>query len=388
MRLHAAAGPRTVLFACLFASQSALLVLPPTLLDVAHDLGVSAATAGELRSISGAAGGFVALVVACAARRPGIRTLLSAGAGLAAAGAALSAAAPTFVVLATAQAVAGVGVGLLIAVGIAAAGDWVVPAERPGALAWAIAGMPAAWIGGMPLVAVLAASGWRLVWLALPGTAGLLALMLVRTRPADPPMSAAGDALRAWRRPAVARFAAAELPANAAWAATLTFAGALLAASYELSPAAVALGLGATAAAMLPGTFSARRRAACSTPEALAGLTAVQAVAVLALCGLRPAPGVTLALLAAMAFVNGRRSVVASALGMDSAPDDRVAAMALRAAANQLGYLLGAGLGGLAVAAGGFPALGVALCLLFATAALVHVPALVRNSASPVTVRT
>lgn len=40
----------------------------------------------------------------------------------------------------------------------------------------------------------------------------------------------------------------------------------------------------------------------------------------------------TLALLAAVAFVNGWRSRIASAFGMDTAPDDKVAVMAVRAA--------------------------------------------------------
>ena len=86
----------------------------------------------------------------------------------------------------------------------------------------------------------------------------------------------------------------------------------------------------------------------------------------------------TLAVLAAMAFVNGWRSMVASALGMDAAPQDRVAVMSMRAAANQFGYLLGAAAGGLALAAAGFEALGVTLSAMFVTAALIHLPARVR----------
>ena len=42
----------------------------------------------------------------------------------------------------------------------------------------------------------------------------------------------------------------------------LTYAGALLLESYDLTPAAAALGLSAMAAAMVPGTFLARRHAA------------------------------------------------------------------------------------------------------------------------------
>jgi hypothetical protein len=46
--------------------------------------------------------------------------------------------------------------------------------------------------------------------------------------------------------------------------------------------------------------------------------------------------------------------------------------MAMRAASNQLGYLLGAAAGGLALATGGFALLGAALAGLYAAAALVH----------------
>jgi len=84
-----------------------------------------------------------------------------------------------------------------------------------------------------------------------------------------------------------------------------------------------------------------------------------------------------------MAFVNGWRSMVASAVGMDAAPQDRVAVMSMRAAANQFGYLLGAATGGLALALGGFTGLGLALGGLFAASVIVHVPALL-PSAPPV----
>src|SRR5829696_2081489 len=138
MRKTALATPSLVLFACLFTSQAAMLVLSPILVDVAREFGVSTAVAGQLRSISGATGGVTALVVATAARRPGLRELLSAGAALVALGSAVSAAAPSFSVLAVAQAVLGVGVGLLVAVGIAAAWEWPPVHRRPHVLAWTI----------------------------------------------------------------------------------------------------------------------------------------------------------------------------------------------------------------------------------------------------------
>jgi predicted MFS family arabinose efflux permease len=375
--------PSPVLFLCLFASQAGLLVLSPILPDIAREFGISTATAGQLRSISGASGGLTAVLLVVAPRRPGLRDLLSAGAALVALGSALSAAAPTFAVLAAAQGVLGIGIGVLVAAGIAAAGEWPAPAQRPQVLAWAIVGMPAAWIAGMPVVGAVAGLDWRAAWLAVPMVVALATLALVSMRPADPPSRRTGDAASAWRRPDVARFAGGELLANAAWASVLTYAGALLVASYDISPGAVALGLGMTASAMLPGTFTGRRHAARATPALLTALTALQGGAVIVLGTVRPAVGLTLAVLAVMAFVNGWRSLVASTLGMDTAPEDKLAVMSLRAAANQFGYLLGATAGGMAIAAAGFSGLGVTLAAMFLAAALIHTP-WVLPAASPV----
>jgi predicted MFS family arabinose efflux permease len=125
---------------------------------------------------------------------------------------------------------------------------------------------------------------------------------------------------------------------------------------------------------MLPGTFTARRHAARATPALLTALTGLQGATVIVLGAVRPAAVVTLGVIALMAFVNGWRSLVASALGMDRAPEDKVAVMSMRAAANQFGYLLGAAAGGLAITVAGFPGLGITLASMFLAAALIHAP--------------
>ena len=167
-RLRSLGHPSVVLFACLFASQSAMLVLSPTLVDVAREFGVSTATAGQLRSISGATGGVTALVLATAARRPGLRELLSAGAGSSSSAPGSAQPRRRSPCWPPHRQCSGVGIGLLIAIGIAAAGEWPAPAERPHVLAWAIAGMPTAWIAGMPLIGAVGEHGWRAAWLAVP----------------------------------------------------------------------------------------------------------------------------------------------------------------------------------------------------------------------------
>jgi predicted MFS family arabinose efflux permease len=372
-----------VLFLCLFTAQAGLLVLSPILPDIAREFDCDIGTAGQLRSITGATGGVTAILLALAPRRPGLRDLLAAGAAFVALGSALSAAAPTFAALAAAQGALGIGIGLLVATGIAAAGEWPPAAARPSVLAWAIVGMPAAWIAGMPVVGAVAALDWRAAWRAVPMVAALATLALLRLRPADSRSTRSGDAVGAWRRPEVARFAAGELLANAAWASVLTYAGALLVESYGISPAAVALGLGASAVAMLPGTFTARRHAARATPALLTALTGLQGGAVIVLGVARPAVALSLAIIALMAFVNGWRSMVASSVGMDTAPEDKVAVMSMRAAANQFGYLLGAAAGGLAIALAGFPGLGITLATMFLAAVLIHAPRLPAARVAP-----
>ena len=357
------ARPSIVLFACMFASQAALLVLSPILPELAREFGVSTATAGQLRTVSGATGGITAVVLALLPRRPGLRTLLSGGAALVIVGSALSSAAPSFTVLAGAQCVIGIGIGVLVAVAIAAAGEWTVPAERPRTLAWAIAGMPAAWVLGMPLVGAAASVDWRVAWLAVPATASLVALWLVRLVPRDRhTVRRRGAAV--WRRPDVARDREDRVRGRGA--------GSLLIESYGATRGTVAAGLGMAAAAMVPGTFVGRRGVARATPIALGGLTFGQAGLVAMLGVVRPGAGLSLAILTVMAFVNGWRSVIASGLGMESAPDDKVTVMSMRAAANQFGYLLGAALGGLALAAGGFAALGATFSGLFVLGAVLH----------------
>jgi predicted MFS family arabinose efflux permease len=125
-----AARPSPVLFACLFASQAALLVLSPVLPDIAREFNTSTAAAGQLRTVLGAAGGLTAVFVALAGRRPGLRDMLMHGANLVLAGAVTSALAPSFAVLAFAQATIGVGIGVIVSIGIAAAGEWAAPGER------------------------------------------------------------------------------------------------------------------------------------------------------------------------------------------------------------------------------------------------------------------
>jgi MFS family permease len=289
LALRTALGrPRLVLFSCMFASQAALLVLSPILPDLAREFGVSTAAAGQLRTLSGATGGVTAVLLAVAPYRARLRTLLSAGAALVAAGAGLSAAAPSFTTLAAAQSVIGVGVGVLVAAALAAAGEWSTPSERPRTLAWAIARMPTAWVLGMPVVGAAASVDWRLAWLALPATTGVVALVLVRlARPiAAPAPAARSRGVAARRRRAVhGRRAARERRVGSASSprGLVAHRGLRRAARHGVG------GARPRSRGDDPGTFAARRRV--PSASLLGGFTLAQAGAVAALGGWAPAPG-------------------------------------------------------------------------------------------------
>jgi predicted MFS family arabinose efflux permease len=213
----------------------------------------------------------------------------------------------------------------------------------------------------MPIVGAVAAVEWRLCWVVVPLASAVVAVLAVRARRPDPP-AATPVAWRALvRRGPIAGWAAGELLAYAGWGGTLVYAGALFVESHGLSPRATGVLLGLAALAYFPGTMLARRRIETSPRVLLIGLGIAVAVAVAVFGLVRPAAWFSWLAFAAAVGLAGGRAITGSAFGLDAAPDERVAVMAIRAAATQFGYLLGAGLGGLALAVGGYGALGAVL---------------------------
>src|SRR5215213_8570617 len=124
------ASPVPALFAAMFAAQAGLLSLAPVLPDVAGDFGITAAAAGQLRTLGGLAGGVTAVAVALVGPRLGLRGTLIAGHLMLALGTLASAAAPSLAVLASGQAAVGGAAGLLIAGALAASVAWSRSGQR------------------------------------------------------------------------------------------------------------------------------------------------------------------------------------------------------------------------------------------------------------------
>jgi predicted MFS family arabinose efflux permease len=364
----------TTLALCLFASQAGTLVLSPILVEVARDFDVSTATAGQLRAISGSVAAATAFGVGALAARVGLRRLLLAGlAGLAGASL-LSALAPTFAVLAVAQALLGAAIGILLSSGIAGATAWIPRERRADALSATFSGQAVAWLVGMPLVGAVGDVSWRLAWVALPLAASVPAFVLAARLPEAPrlPTTLRGDLQTLVRDRVLLAWWIGEILAFSAWVGMLVYAGALLVDSYRISLTATGVILGAMFAAYLPGTLYFRRHIDRAAQRLVIGLGLTAAVVAALIGAMRPGLWLTVPLLAAYVCLNAGRTIAGSAFGLDAAPDRAVMAMGLRASAAQLGYLVGAGVGGLALHLGGYPALGGAFAGLYVLAVVPH----------------
>lgn len=369
-------GTAAVLFASFFAAQAAMMTLSPILPDVARDLGVSLSVAGQLQTLAGMAGAAVAIAVTLAGARFSPRRLLRLGLTAIAAGSAVNAVAPSFAVLLGAEAMLGCGMAAVLAGGVAAVPAWTTSEERSSVLAWALLGQPGAWVIGMPLIGLVAPVSWRLGWIAVPLAASVAALtMLARHRApehaAAPPAAAVPG--RAWQRPEVRSWALAELLAQAAWAGTLVYAGSLLHDRHHLGLGTVGVLLGIAAAAYFPGSLLAKRHVGEHARPLAVGLGLAAAAGMLVLGLGRPGPAVTVGLIALLMAVVGARGLAGSALGLQTAPDRSVEISGIRAAGVQLGALLGAAVGGLAIHSGGWEAWGATLGTLFVAGVLPYV---------------
>lgn len=360
-----------VLFLCLFAAQAGAIALSPVLVDVARDLDVSTAAAGQLRTIAGLVAGATALTLARVGGRVDIRRQLLGGSIVLALGSLGSAGAPSMEWLAVAQVPVGAGIATLTTAGTLAAAEWVPAERRAATLSWTLVGQPAAWIVGMPLVGVVGERSWRYAWLVLPLAAAVLAAAAVARRSAGQPVSRARPPLRvALVTPGIARWLTAELLANTAWAGTLVYAGALFVESYDTSGEATGGVLALGAGAYVAGTMSFRRLAGREPRRVLVPLALVFAVAITSFGAFRPSVAVSATLFSAAAFVAGGRTFLSSTVGLETSAEFRPAAMAMRAASMQFGYFTGAFLGGTALAVGGYAGLGLTASLLLVGAAV------------------
>lgn len=369
-------APSAVLFLCLFAAQSAILVLSPILPEVASEFGVTTSTAAQLRAVSGVTAGLVALVVAARGGRFPLSRLLNVGLLLLGLGSAASAVAPSFPVLLIAQVPLGLGLALVLSSGLAAADVWARPGEAAKVLSWALIGQPVAWIVGQPVVGAIASVDWRWTWVAVPLVSAILALVATALRRGSATEGGleACDPAGLWRLPDVKHWIFGELAAFSAWAGILVFAGAFFIETYSADVGRTGLILGAVAAAYVPGNFLGRRllqRGPGRRPLVISAFALT--VGSLALAGVQTGLGYSVIILACLGFLAGMRTIAGASVGLRLADGRRLASMSVRTSTLQFGYLVGTIVGGVVLPLWGYAGVWLVYGALFACAGAVHV---------------
>lgn len=359
------------------ASQSSMASVPPLFVAIGREFGVSVGTVGQVRSASAAGAVLCTLLVGGLIHRRGARPVMVVGGLLAAAGALISALAPAFAVLAAGQMVVGAGICCLLASGFAGAGEFFAPEARGWAIGWITALQSLAWIVGVPLVGLLAEQvGWRAAF-AVPCAFALIAALsaLLFAPKVDTGLRAVDERtglLAALTDRDARRWTIGEFVAFAVWTGEITYIAAFYMETYGVSEGLVGVLLPTGSIAFLFGSALADRMGRRWSRRSLLGGSALAMGAVaLVLFNVHPGVAVTMGLGLLIGVAAGLRAASSSTIALDQLPDRSGAMMAARTAAVQVGYLVGAFVGGVAVDAAGYGSLGVIMVVGMAVSALV-----------------
>ena len=352
------------------ASQALLVVLSPTIVAIGEDLGASVSAVGQARSIMAAVAIVSSVVITARIGDIGVRRLLAVGAGLAVLGVALVASAPNLWLFLAAHVVVGIAFACLLSGGFAGVAAFR-PDDRAWAVGWVVAANSLAWIVVNPVAGALTVRlSWRVAEL-VPAAIALIALLTVRNVAAAPTTAAPARLRGVLANSSARRWIGSELIAYAAWTGLLTFVGAFFIDTFDVSAGTAGWLLAAGAAAHFTAATRTGRLAARFPRKRLVVACAVAMVALLPvlLANARSLAAAALAfcLLGAAA---GVRTPASSSLGLVQLPDHPETMMAARTGATQLGYLVGAALGGVVIAAAGYEALGVVLAAGMAVSAV------------------
>lgn len=350
------------------ASQAMIVVLSPTIVATAAELGTSVPAIGQARSVTAVVSVLASVGIGVWASRLPLRRVLAAGAALAVVASAVVATATTVPAFLAAHVVVGLAQALLLSSGFA--GVAAFPGSRRGwATGYVASAQALAWVVVNPGAAALTERlTWRLAHL-IPAGIALAALLASRMAHPLPPAGVA-DHWAPLRLPGARRWIGAEATGFAAWTALLTFSGAFFIehtgagvalTGWLLAAGAFAYFLAATQAGRIGGHVP--RRVLVTGAALLMALVFPVMLSV----GLSTA-GAALAF-AGLGLLAGVRTPASAGLGLEQLPGQPTAMMAARTGATQVGYLIGAVVGGTVIAGWGYPALGVVLALVMALSA-------------------
>ncbi|MCK8784056.1 MFS transporter [Roseomonas sp. NAR14] len=352
-----------------FATATQTFAFSGVLGEMAHDLGVPVAQAGQLATAFALVFALSAPPVAARTAWVPRRTLLTAALLLLGALNLLTAVVPSFAALFLLRMLSGAVAATVIPAASAAAATLAAPARRGRALATVISGTTVALLFGIPMGSVIGGTlGWRGTF-AFTGIIAILAGLGVRLLlPALPGEPRGAPRLSVLRRPGIRGALLVTYTAFAAGFCVTAYIGPAVNRVSGLTGAQVAMmqvlaGVVSLVALPLGARLADRGRFGAAAVLVATLLAALLAHAAL-LGGAADGTGLaTLAQCVVLVFSSGSLFALAplvQARLVGLAGEARGVALAFNAAALSLGQATGAALGGVALHLGGMPALGVA----------------------------
>ncbi len=352
-----------VSFFGVWAAYMTAFMLGPMLDALSHDLEGSVSAMGQLAAITFFPWALSAPLIGPFSDRYGRKTILLTGlAGLALSNLAASFA-PDYLTLAACRFLTGVFGGFVPPSCVATLSDHFSGPRRGNALAIATSGISATVLVGLPAVAYITDRlGWRgsFVAVALFTAAVLLlsALVFPRTRRSGAPLGYLGNF--GWmRQPSPWRVMGGNILERMMLSLFLTYVSVFFIRRYGVSLSALAgllttMSAGALIGGLAGGPLAGRRRryAALVAVMLIDGALLTWAFGFAPPLALAVGAGFLFSLMSAL----GRPTLVDSLATL--APRSRGTIIGFYATSNQLGQLMGASLGGLALAWGGFEAMG------------------------------
>jgi len=370
-----------------FASVS-VLMLGPLLVALAHAFQTSVAMVGQLGGATAIAWGITAPLAGPVSDAYGQRPMLLTGLLLLALGLFGAVLAWNYQALVALRLLTGVGAALIPPNSVAIVSEVFPPTARGKAIGWLISAGGLSAVAGVPLVvALLAVGGWLLPFLVL-GTAslsvGILCWVWLPQRPRQPGHALAFFAH--YREVGTQGMFWWVLVANAleqmAFFGLLSYLAAHLMQSYHLPAGDTALPLALVGGGVVVGGFLGGRVADHRCRLRFFALSCVgSGLPAAVVFTAEVSPWTIVALACGAASLARISSVVVPTVLLELAGGSRTTATGLFALSNQLGVFGGTSLGGLMLALGGFPLVGL-FCLVVAVLAAVVIRLTVRDSAA------
>ncbi len=363
-----------------FATGPCETILSLLLIDIAETFKAEIGVMAQIRTTSGLLSLVTALIIGVLSMRINHRTLLLTGLGFFVASGIGCSLAQNYTMMLAAYSLSGIGLAMVGPMALALVGEHVPLDRRADAVGVITAGGASAFLIGGPVINyVTRFGGWRSAFLLYMLPVALIGLALIwLVVPSKPSVSEARDVgsyLDGIRQVVTNRSALAcllgILLSKATWQGVLSYGISFYRdwfkipkgwASLILSGLALGFIFSALLAGRLVNRFGRRR----TTFLSFLGVGLLSILYMKA-----PVYWLSLAIFMVMGVISGARRSASTSLALEQVPEYRGSMMALNTASNNLGSILGAGIGGAVLLTSDYPLIGVVLGILGVLAAFV-----------------